>query len=125
MTDEEIEKKLAEFAENELYKRSTGLCKHWQLTELHAGDGNTAPLMQGKVSQVMNINGSPAVVIFNFKDGYICSDGDEPAIEAPLHWEYWSDGYITKIEDGKTGTVEYWENGIPIRIEKKSESESE
>ncbi|WP_318714491.1 hypothetical protein, partial [Treponema sp.] len=38
------------------------------------------------------------IVIYNFKDGVLHSTDDEPAVQYPGHWEY-------------------WENGVPVRIE--------
>ena len=57
------------------------------------------------------------VVIYNFKDGFLHSENDEPAIQYPGHWEYWEKGLIKKVVADGGDTEEYWENGVPVRIE--------
>ena len=114
MTEEEIEQKRAEFTKNDLFKESSSPFKEFQM-EQFVMDG--IPL-NGQNSKSMKINGADTLVIFNFKNGLIHSENDEPAVEYPNHWEYWNDGFIEKIVDAGGDTEEYWENGVPGRIEK-------
>lgn len=114
MTAEEIERKREEFRQNDLFKESTSPFKDFQM-EQFALDG--VPI-DGQNSKVMNINGTDTVVIFNFRNGLIHSENNEPAVEYPMHWEYWENGFIRKIVDGGGDTEEHWENGVPVRIEK-------
>ena len=60
---------------------------------------------------------SGRMVLYNFTNGLLNSQDDEPAIEYPGHWEYWKDGLITKVVTDGGDTEEYWENGVPVRIE--------
>lgn len=101
--------------ENELFEQSTSIMKEYQLEQFEDDNGL---LYQGQVAQPVKMDGyNPTVVIFNFKNGYLHSEDDKPAIEAPLHWEYWNNGICEKVVDAGGDTEEYWENGIPIRIE--------
>ena len=114
MTEEEIEQKRAEFTKNDLFKESSSPFKEFQM-EQFVMDG--IPL-NGQNSKSMKINGADTLVIFNFKNGLIHSENDEPAVEYPNHWEYWNDGFIEKIVDAGGDTEEYWENGVHVKIEK-------
>ena len=57
------------------------------------------------------------LVIYNFKEGVLHSENNEPAVQYPGHWEYWNHGLITKVVADGGDTEEYWENGVPVRIE--------
>lgn len=87
-----------------------------KLQLVQAVDENNEPIT-GQVTDTLMVFGVPTLVICNFKDGYFHSDGDRPAIEYPMHWEYWENGYIKKIKADGGDTEEYWENGLPVRIE--------
>ncbi len=114
MTEAEIEEKRAGFAKNALFKESVSPFKEFQL-EQFIMDGIP---MNGQNSKSMKINGEDTLVIFNFKDGLIHSENDGPSIEYPMHWEYWKNGLIEKVVDAGGDTEEYWENGVPVRIER-------
>ena len=60
---------------------------------------------------------SAKLVIYNFKEGVLHSENNEPAVQYPGHWEYWNHGLITKVVADGGDTEEYWENGVPVRIE--------
>ena len=57
------------------------------------------------------------LVIYNFKEGLLHSENNEPAVQYPGHWEYWNHGLLTKVVSDGGDTEEYWENGVPVRIE--------
>ena len=56
-------------------------------------------------------------VVYHFVDGVLDSDGNEPAIESPNHYEIWRKGLIEKVWTDGGDTIEYWEKGVPVRIE--------
>lgn len=56
-------------------------------------------------------------VVYHFVDGILDSDGNEPAIESPNHYEIWRKGLIEKVWTDGGDTIEYWEKGVPVRIE--------
>ncbi|MGP1586839.1 MAG: hypothetical protein ACTTHG_00685 [Treponemataceae bacterium] len=118
MTEQEILEKRESFKKNELFQKSCSIFKDFQYEQFEI-DG---VFLNGQNSKIIEINGVDTVVLFNFKNGYIHSEDDRPAIEYPMHWEYWKDGLIEKIVD-RGGTIrEYWENGVPVRIENNTES---
>ena len=41
-----------------------------------------------------------------------------------MHWEYWNNGLITKVVDDGGATKEYWENGVPVKIERNCDDEN-
>lgn len=114
MTKEDIEEMKEGFKQNDLYQQSTSPFKDYQMEQFYAGE----TILEGQNSKVMNIGGQDVVVIFNFSNGLINSKDDQPAIEYPMHWEYWKNGFIEKVVDAGGDTEEYWEKGVPIRIER-------
>ncbi|MBQ8678325.1 MAG: hypothetical protein IJ530_01015 [Treponema sp.] len=115
MTEEEIKAKKESFKQNELYKESSSPYKDYQFEQFTAN----GEVLSGQHSRPDMIDGSQVLVLFNFnKGGLIHSENDMPAIEYPNHWEYWSDGLIQKVVDAGGDTEEYWENGVPVRIER-------
>ena len=48
----------------------------------------------------------------------IHSDDGLPAIEYPMHWEYWREGLIEKVVDAGGDTEELWKDGVPVKIER-------
>ena len=120
MTEEEIKIKREEFKKNELYQKSTSPYKDFQF-EQFCGNGE---VLEGQHSRTEIINGKEVLVIFNFKNGLIHSEDDQPAIEYPMHWEYWNNGLIKKVVDGGGATKEYWENGVPVKIERNDDDEN-
>lgn len=105
------------YRQNELFQKSTSPYKDFQ-NEQFTGAGK---LLNGRQSKTDIIDGEAFLVIFNFKEGLIHSENDEPAIEYPNHWEFWKDGLIEKVVDDGGRTVEYWENGVPVKIEHRDE----
>ena len=57
------------------------------------------------------------LVIYSFKDGVLHSENNEPAVQYPGHWEIWEKGVLKKVVADGGDTEEYWENGVPVRIE--------
>lgn len=111
-TIEEIKKIKEAFRQNELYQQSLSLCKDYQLEQFSA-DGK---ILEGKHSRIETINGKEMLVIYTFKNGMIHSENDLPAIEYPMHWEYWDNGLLIKVCDEEKDVREYWENGVPYKI---------
>ncbi len=120
MTEEEINKMREDFKKNELYQQSTSPYKDFQFEQFCVN----GEVLEGKNSKTEIINGREVLVIFNFKNGLIHSEGDQPAIEYPMHWEYWNNGLITKVIDDGGATKEYWENGVPVKIEQNCDDEN-
>lgn len=114
MTEAEIKAKKEAFKQNDLYKESTSPYKDFQLEQFTAG----GEVLEGSNSRTDTISGKEVLVIFNFKNGLIHSENALPAVEYPNHWEYWTDGLITKVVDAGGDTEETWENGVPVRIER-------
>ncbi len=112
MTIDEIKEMKENFKHNELYQKSCSPYKDFQLEQFF----ENGKVLEGQHSKTEKLNGKEVLVIFNFKNGLIHSDNDLPAIEYPMHWEYWKNGYITKVVDNGGDTVEYWANGVPIPI---------
>lgn len=115
MTEKEILQRKESFKENVLFKQSTSPYKDFQYEQFHV---NGVPL-EGQNSRSDNINGKELLVIFNFKNGLLHSDDENtPAIQYPGHWEFWKNGLVDRVYDDGGNTVEYWEDGIPVSIEK-------
>lgn len=119
MTIEECLKIKESFRQNELFQKSSSPYKEFQFNSWHEG-GEGSPTIQGQRQKIDNINGVPQMVLIEFdNDGCIHGnlEDNKPAIEYPGHWEYWNHGLIEKVIDNFGDTEEYWENGVPIRIE--------
>ena len=114
MTKEDIEMMKERFKQDDLYQQSTSPFKDFQMEQFYEGE----TILEGQNSKTMTIDGRDVVVIFNFSNGLIDSKDDQPAIEYPMHWEYWKGGFIEKVVDAGGDTEEYWENGVPVRIER-------
>ena len=115
MTEEEIKSLKEKFKQNDLYKQSSSPYKDYQFEQFTAN----GEVLSGQHSRPDMIDGNQVLVLFNFnKDGLIHSENDMPAIEYPMHWEYWENGLITKVVDAGGDTEEYWENGVPVKIER-------
>lgn len=114
MTEEEIKEKREIFKQNELFKESTSPYKDFQYEQFTAG----GEILEGQHSRTDIIDGKEVLVIFNFKNGLIHSENDLPSIEYPNHWEYWENGLIRKVVDEGGDTQEYWEGGVPVRIDR-------
>ena len=121
MTEEEIQAQREEFKKNELYKESSSPYKEYQLEQFTVN----GEMLEGQHPRTDMIGNKEYLVIFNFKNGFIHSEDDMPAIEYPNHWEYWENGFIKKVVDAGGDTEEIWENGVPIKIERnRSEKEA-
>lgn len=110
---------------NDLYKASKSIHKKYQFMQFTDADGN---LLQGTKVRLEDEKGnmfgtagfdmkSEYPVVYHFVDGVLDSDGNEPAIESPNHYEIWRKGLIEKVWTDGGDTIEYWEKGVPIRIE--------
>lgn len=111
---------------NELYQKSKSLHKYLQFKRFY--DGNPDQFLNGQIVRREDDNliedggagfdeKTAKLVIYNFKDGLLHSENDEPAIQYPGHWEIWENGLIKKVTANGGDTEEYWENGVPVRIE--------
>jgi len=126
MTQEAFEKLMQQLESNELYKKSKSLHKGFQYRLF--SDPVTGKVVDGQQVRkeddnllVEGIEGfdeaTSKIVIYNFKEGVLHSEKNEPAIQYPGHWEMWDNGLITKVVADGGDTEEYWENGVPVRIE--------
>ena len=119
----QLQKKLES---NELYQKSKSLHKSLQY-RLFSDSATGKPVdgqqlrMEDDSLLVDGMDGfdekRAKLVIYNFKEGVLQSENNEPAIQYPGHWEYWNHGLITKVVADGGDTEEYWENGVPVRIE--------
>ena len=111
---------------NELYQKSKSLHKSLQY-RLFSDSATGKPVdgqqlrMEDDSLLVDGMDGfdekRAKLVIYNFKEGVLHSENNEPAVQYPGHWEYWNHGLITKVVADGGDTEEYWENGVPVRIE--------
>lgn len=119
----QLQKKLES---NELYQKSKSLHKSLQY-RLFSDSATGKPVdgqqlrMEDDSLLVDGMDGfdekRAKLVIYNFKEGVLHSENNEPAVQYPGHWEYWNHGLITKVVADGGDTEEYWENGVPVRIE--------
>lgn len=126
MTEEEFSKILEQMENNELYRKSASIHKGFQYRQFF--DSVSKKLMEGQQVRQEDKNGlvpeqvgfdasSARIVIYNFKNGVLHSENGEPAVQYPGHWEMWNQGLIEKVVADGGDTEEYWENGVPVRIE--------
>lgn len=125
MTEQEFLNLQAKLESNELYQQSTSLHKYMQYQQFDfAGE-----LLNGSQLRKEDSEGIPEgeenynlltsrVVIYNFTDGVLNSENNEPAVQYPSHWEIWKNGEIVKVVSDGGDIEEYWENGVPVRIER-------
>lgn len=110
---------------NDLYKASKSIHKKYQFMQFTDADGT---LLQGTKVRLEDEKGnmfgtagfdmkSEHPVVYHFVDSVLDSDGNEPAIESPNHYEIWRKGLIEKVWTDGGDTIEYWEKGVPVRIE--------
>ena len=110
---------------NDLYKASKSIHKKYQFMQFTDADGT---LLQGTKVRLEDEKGnmfgtadfdmkSEHPVVYHFVDGVLDSDGNEPARESPNHYEIWRKGLIEKVWTDGGDTIEYWEKGVPVRIE--------
>ena len=111
---------------NELFKKSKSLHKYLQYKCFY--DGNPDQILNGQIVRREDNSlieegregfdeKTAKLVIYNFKDGVLHSENDEPAVQYPGHWEIWENGLIKKVMADGGDTEEFWENGVPVRIE--------
>ena len=126
MTEEEFAQLTAKMESNELYQKSSSVHKGFQYRQFF--DSVKRTLMEGqqvrqedscgRVPEQEGFDESTArIVIYNFKNGVLHSENGEPAVQYPGHWEMWNQGLIEKVVSDGGDTEEYWENGVPVRIE--------
>lgn len=126
MTEEEFAQLLAKMESNELYQKSSSVHKGFQFRQFF--DSAKKTLMEGQQVRQEDSKGripeeegfdetTARIVIYNFKNGVLHSENGEPAVQYPGHWEMWNQGLIEKVVSDGGDTEEYWENGIPVRIE--------
>lgn len=127
MTKEEETLAFIEKIQNdELYKKSKSIHKGFQYRQFY--NDVTHQLMEGQQVRREDANGlvevqegfdesMARIVIYNFKDGVLHSENNEPAVQYPGHWEMWNRGVLVKVVADGGDTEEYWENGVPVRIE--------
>ena len=126
MTREAFEQLQKKLESNELYQKSKSLHKSLQY-RLFSDSATGKPVdgqqlrMEDDSLLVDGMDGfdekRAKLVIYNFKEGVLQSENNEPAVQYPGHWEYWNHGLITKVVADGGDTEEYWENGVPVRIE--------
>ena len=126
MTPEEFDKIKEKLEANELYKKSKSLHKDFQYRVFF--DPFTEKAIEGQLLRNEDSNQriecevgfdkkSARVVIYNFRQGVLHSENGEPAVQYPGHWEYWDKGLLKKVVADGGDTEEYWEAGVPVRIE--------
>ena len=126
MTEAEFAKIMETLENNELYKKSKSVHKGFQFRQF--SDPATNKRIEGQQVRQEDKNGlvpgqegydetSERIVIYNFKDGVLHSENGEPAIQYPGHWEMWNLGLLVKVVADGGDTEEYWEKGVPVRIE--------
>ena len=115
----------AKAEENPLYQKSKSIHKKFQY--LRFFDDANRPL-NGQQIRREDANSIPEgadgfdektarIVIYNFVDGLLHSENDEPAVQYPNHWEFWNQGLLQKVVADGGDTEEYWKNGLPVRID--------
>ena len=126
MTREAFEQLQKNLESNELYQKSKSLHKGFQYRLFsNPATGNPVQGQQLRLEDdrllIEGMDGfdekNAKLVIYNFKDGVLHSENNEPAVQYPGHWEYWNHGLLTKVVSDGGDTEEYWENGVPVRIE--------
>lgn len=115
INEKEFNEMLEARRKNKLYRESKSILKDLQNRKFTE---NGVPINGEKI-----MGEFPEPVIIRFKDGFIHSENDEPAVEKPQHWEYWNEGNIVKVIDDNYQIMEYWENGIPQKIIQRAEND--
>ena len=125
MTYEEFQELMQKMEENPLFKASESLHKYYQFRQF---DEN-GKLKEGQIVRIEDakgtISGEPGFdqstsrpVIYNFTDGCLNSDGDNPAIQYEGHYEIWRMGIIEKVWAKGGKIIEYWEDGVPVKVDR-------
>ena len=125
LTSEQFEELTRKLESNELYQKSKSLHKVLQFKRFM--DSETGKYLNGQIVRLEDgylLEGDEGfdekkakLVIYSFKDGVLHSENNEPAVQYPGHWEIWENGLLKKVVADGGDTEEYWENGVPVRIE--------
>ena len=125
LTSEQYEELTRRLESNELYQKSKSLHKVLQFKRFM--DSETGKYLNGQIVRLEDgylLEGDEGfdekkakLVIYRFKDGVLHSENNEPAVQYPGHWEIWENGVLKKVVADGGDTEEYWENGVPVRIE--------
>ena len=125
LTSEQFEELTRKLESNELYQKSKSLHKVLQFKRFM--DSETGKYLNGQIVRLEDgylLEGDEGfdekkakLVIYSFKDGVLHSENNEPAVQYPGHWEIWENGVLKKVVADGGDTEEYWENGVPVRIE--------
>lgn len=125
LTSEQFEELTRRLESNELYQKSKSLHKVLQFKRFM--DSETGKYLNGQIVRLEDgylLEGDEGfdekkakLVIYSFKDGVLHSENNEPAVQYPGHWEIWENGLLKKVVADGGDTEEYWENGVPVRIE--------
>jgi len=123
---EETKAFIEKLEQNELYKKSKSIHKVFQFRQFT--DPVTGAYINGQQVRKEDASGisegeegfdssTERFVIYNFKDGLLQSENDEPAVQFPGHWEMWDKGLLVKVVADGGDTEEYWKDGAPVSIE--------
>lgn len=123
---EETKAFIEKLEKNELYKKSKSIHKVFQFRQFT--DPVTGSYVNGQQVRKEDSKGlsefeegfdasSSRIVIYNFKDGVLQSENEEPAVQYPGHWEMWDKGLLVKVVADGGDTEEYWKDGAPVAIE--------
>lgn len=130
LTKDEFEKMIEDLHENPLYQKSQALHKEYQFRMFTENgnpmDGQKIRLEDSKgcVEGQPNFdNDSKIIVIYNFKDGFLHSENNNPALQYPGHFEFWDEGMITKVVADGGSHIEQWKDGVPDNIQNIREEE--
>lgn len=125
LTSEQFEELTRRLESNELYQKSKSLHKVLQFKRFM--DSETGKYLNGQIVRLEDgylLEGDEGfdekkakLVIYSFKDGVLHSENNEPAVQYPGYWEIWENGLLKKVVADGGDTEEYWENGVPVRIE--------
>lgn len=125
LTSEQFEELTRKLESNELYQKSKSLHKVLQFKRFM--DSETGKYLNGQIVRLEDgylLEGDEGfdekkakLVIYSFKDGVLHSENNEPAVQYPGYWEIWENGLLKKVVADGGDTEEYWENGVPVRIE--------
>ena len=125
LTSEQFEELTRRLESNELYQKSKSLHKVLQFKRFM--DSETGKYLNGQIVRQEDgylLEGDEGfdekkakLVIYSFKDGVLHSENNEPAVQYPGYWEIWENGLLKKVVADGGDTEEYWENGVPVRIE--------
>lgn len=125
LTAKQFEELTKQLESNELYQKSKSIHKVLQYKRFK--DSETGKYINGQIVRREDgylLEGDEGydekkakLVIYNFVDGVLHSENAEPAVQYPGHWEIWEHGLLKKVVADGGDTEEFWENGVPVRIE--------